>query len=105
MNSRAVTAFAPGSIGNVGPGLDILGAAVEGPGDEVSIAWSDEPGITVEEPGTPELPRDAKERRERRGIDGRGYRGPRAASGRVLGVRQGHAGAVPSDCGEARVLP
>jgi hypothetical protein len=31
-----VTAFAPGSIGNVGPGLDILGLAVAGAGDEVT---------------------------------------------------------------------
>ena len=31
--SGAVTAFAPGSIGNVGPGLDILGLAVAGDGD------------------------------------------------------------------------
>ncbi len=34
--SRA-TAFAPGSIGNVGPGFDVLGLAVEGIGDRVSV--------------------------------------------------------------------
>jgi homoserine kinase len=31
------TAFAPGSIGNVGPGFDVLGLAVEGIGDTVTI--------------------------------------------------------------------
>jgi homoserine kinase len=30
-------AFAPGSIGNVGPGFDVLGLAIEGVGDRVSI--------------------------------------------------------------------
>jgi len=31
------TAFAPGSIGNVGPGFDVLGLAVEGIGDRVRV--------------------------------------------------------------------
>lgn len=31
------TAFAPGSIGNVGPGFDVLGLAVEGLGDRVTV--------------------------------------------------------------------
>ena len=31
------TAFAPGSIGNVGPGFDVLGLAVEGLGDTVTV--------------------------------------------------------------------
>jgi homoserine kinase len=31
------TAFAPGSIGNVGPGFDVLGLAVEGIGDRVGV--------------------------------------------------------------------
>jgi homoserine kinase len=34
---NAATAFAPGSIGNVGPGFDVLGLAVEGIGDRVTI--------------------------------------------------------------------
>lgn len=53
-----ITAFAPGSIGNLGVGLDILGAAVEGPGDEVTVEWSDAPGIVVAEPGLSALPVD-----------------------------------------------
>ena len=35
------TAFAPGSIGNVGPGFDVLGLAVEGIGDTVSVELTD----------------------------------------------------------------
>lgn len=31
------SAFAPGSIGNVGPGFDVLGLAVEGIGDRVTV--------------------------------------------------------------------
>jgi homoserine kinase len=31
------SAFAPGSVGNVGPGFDVLGLAVEGIGDRVTI--------------------------------------------------------------------
>jgi homoserine kinase len=33
----AASAFAPGSIGNVGPGFDVLGLAVDGIGDRVSV--------------------------------------------------------------------
>jgi homoserine kinase len=57
--SGAVTAFAPGSIGNVGPGLDILGLAVAGDGDAVRAEWSDDSGVRMLEPGHPELPREA----------------------------------------------
>jgi homoserine kinase len=53
-----VTAFAPGGVGNVGPGLDILGLAVDGAGDTVRAEWTDEPGIHVLEPGHPSLPTD-----------------------------------------------
>ena len=53
-----VTAFAPGGVGNVGPGLDILGLALTGPGDTVTAEWADLPGIQILNPGHPELPRD-----------------------------------------------
>lgn len=53
-----VTAFAPGSIGNVGPGLDILGLAVAGDGDAVRAEWLPEPGLRILDPGHPELPRE-----------------------------------------------
>lgn len=52
------TAHAPGSIGNIGPGLDVLGAALAGVWDSVSAEWLDEPGVKVLESGHPELPTD-----------------------------------------------
>jgi homoserine kinase len=53
-----VTAFAPGSIGNVGPGLDILGLAVAGAGDEVTVERTPGGRIVVRDPGHPDLPSD-----------------------------------------------
>ena len=35
--TRTVSAFAPATIANFGPGFDILGAAIEGLGDTVSV--------------------------------------------------------------------
>ncbi len=52
-----VRAEAPGSIGNVGPGLDILGMAIAGAGDAVTLRWGEGETI-VEDPGHPDLPRD-----------------------------------------------
>ena len=52
------TAYAPGSIGNLGPGLDVLGCAVEGAGDTVTAEFAASPGITVLEPGHPSLTTD-----------------------------------------------
>ena len=40
-------ASAPGSIGNVGPGLDALGLAVEGPRDRVWATLQDDPAIVA----------------------------------------------------------
>jgi homoserine kinase len=45
------TAYAPGSIGNLGPGLDILGCAVEGAGDSVTAEFTESSGITVSDAG------------------------------------------------------
>ncbi len=54
-----VIAFAPGSIGNLGPGLDVLGCAVTGAGDEVHAWWSERAlGVTVVDAGHPDLPTD-----------------------------------------------
>ena len=55
----SVTAFAPGGVGNVGPGLDILGLAVEGDGDSVRAEWSDTAEISILDPGHPDLPRES----------------------------------------------
>jgi homoserine kinase len=56
-----VRAFAPGSIGNLGPGLDILGCAVTGPGDVVVAQIADRPGVVLESAGHPELPTDPEQ--------------------------------------------
>jgi homoserine kinase len=52
-------AFAPGGVGNIGPGLDILGCALTGIGDSVEARIHGAPGVWIEEPGHPDLPRDA----------------------------------------------
>jgi homoserine kinase len=54
-----VSAFAPGSVGNVGPGLDIVGLAVAGRGDTVRAEWIDPPGIRILDSGHPEIPTSA----------------------------------------------
>ena len=43
------TAFAPGSIGNVGVGFDILGLAIAGVGDRISARRSAADGVTIKE--------------------------------------------------------
>lgn len=53
-----VVVSAPGGIGNLGPGLDVLGCAVAGLRDEVTAEWSDAPGVTLLDPGHPDLPTD-----------------------------------------------
>jgi homoserine kinase len=56
-----VTAFAPATVANVGPGFDVLGFAVEGLGDRVTAARRETPGVvlaSVEGDGGA-LPRDA----------------------------------------------
>jgi len=44
--------FAPGSIGNVGPGFDVLGLAVDGIGDRVTVELSSGPEVPVRVRGT-----------------------------------------------------
>jgi homoserine kinase len=54
-----VRAYAPGGIGNMGPGLDVLGCAVTGAGDTIELEWAEERSsttLTIAEPGHPELP-------------------------------------------------
>lgn len=56
MKPEKVTAYAPGSVGNIGPGLDILGLALAGAGDRVTLEWKREEGITIAASGHPSLP-------------------------------------------------
>lgn len=52
-----VTSYAPGSIGNLGPGLDVLACALTGAGDTVHAWFTDGNSIAIVEPGHPDLPR------------------------------------------------
>ncbi len=42
-----VTAFAPATVANLGVGFDVLGLALNGPGDTVAARLSDAPGIRI----------------------------------------------------------
>lgn len=42
-----VRAFAPASVGNVACGFDVLGLALDGPGDHVEVEAGDEPGVVL----------------------------------------------------------
>ncbi|MHB1328466.1 MAG: homoserine kinase [Gemmatimonadales bacterium] len=53
-----VRVYVPGSIGNVGPGLDILGLAVRGAGDTVFAERLTTRRIELRNPGHPDLPTD-----------------------------------------------
>ena len=58
--TESFCAEAPGGIGNFGPGLDVLGVAVEGLADRVWAVRDDEhAGVRIDRPGHPDLPRDA----------------------------------------------
>lgn len=54
--AKGARAFAPGGIGNLGPGLDILGCAVTGPGDAVHAVRTERRGVQVIDAGHPDLP-------------------------------------------------
>ena len=43
------TAFAPATVANVACGFDVLGLALDEPGDTVSVALADEPGLLITE--------------------------------------------------------
>jgi homoserine kinase len=59
MTRNSVRAFAPGSVGNIGPGLDIMGLALAGAGDMVHATRGATPGVVVHDPGHPDLPVEA----------------------------------------------
>ncbi|MBK6405775.1 MAG: hypothetical protein IPF66_12470 [Holophagales bacterium] len=44
-----VRAFAPATVANLGPGFDVLGAALDGPGDSVTAWRSKKPGVRIVE--------------------------------------------------------
>ena len=58
--SQRVRVFAPGSASNLGPGFDVLGLALERPGDLVEVERCETPGVRiVEVVGAPSLSTDA----------------------------------------------
>ena len=42
-----VTAFAPATVANLGPGFDVLGLVVDGAGDTVTATLVTEPGVQI----------------------------------------------------------
>lgn len=44
---KSVKIFAPATVANVGSGFDILGFALENPGDEMLVSLTDKPGIRI----------------------------------------------------------
>lgn len=47
MTKRFATAFAPASVGNVAVGFDLLGHALDAPGDRVTVSRGRSPGIRI----------------------------------------------------------
>lgn len=44
---KSIKVFAPATVANVACGFDVLGFAVENPGDEVTLTLKDEPGVVI----------------------------------------------------------
>ncbi len=55
---EVATVFVPGSVSNLGPGFDCLGAAFTGKGDRVTAERSPEAGVRVRRVSDPRLPTD-----------------------------------------------
>lgn len=47
MSSQSIKVFAPASVSNVGPGFDILGFALNEPGDEIVLSKSSKNGLEI----------------------------------------------------------
>ena len=41
------SAFAPATVANLGPGFDVIGLAIDGMGDTVTVRTSRKPGVTI----------------------------------------------------------
>ena len=59
-SQQAVRVFAPATVANVAVGYDILGFAIEGPGDEIIARYGSTPGLCITKihGTTKKLPRD-----------------------------------------------
>ncbi len=47
MENKSIRAFAPATVANVACGFDVLGFAVDEPGDEVVVRLKDTPGVVI----------------------------------------------------------
>lgn len=47
ISNAGIKVFAPASVANVAVGFDVLGFALEHPGDEIIVRWSDQPGLRI----------------------------------------------------------
>jgi homoserine kinase len=83
LRARA-SALAPGGVGNIGPGLDVLGMAVTGPGDGVIAERVAGTGVSMVDGGHADLPREAH--RNAAGIAAMAVI-ERAGAARAVGVR------------------
>ncbi len=45
--NRRIRVFAPATVANLGPGFDVLGLALDRPGDELEAELSDRPGVEI----------------------------------------------------------
>jgi len=54
----SVRAFAPGSVANLGPGLDVLALALDGAGDVVTATATGDGGLRLTCPGASQIPSD-----------------------------------------------
>jgi homoserine kinase len=57
---RLVRGFAPGTVANLGPGLDVLGLALEGAGDAVTAERDETCEIRIRSSGHPEISTDPR---------------------------------------------
>jgi len=63
MNDTWITVYAPASIGNFGPGFDVLGAAIQGLGDRVEVRSANNNQVKIVDitgEGAETLPREAE---------------------------------------------
>jgi len=88
-----VRVYAPGSISNLGPGFDCLGAAFTGRGDTVTARRSSVPGVRVTSVSDARIPTDAA-RNLRLSAAVAGNPAAVAASGDILTLPGGSDNAV-----------
>jgi len=63
LNKHVATVFAPASVGNVGPGFDVLGLSVDGIGDTVTVELTSSPSRIVSVTGRDAelIPKDVRQ--------------------------------------------